>query len=256
MSAVKDEAICLGCRHYAETSQLLTLFGRSGGQLRVLAKGSRRPRSRFAGGVDLLTAGRILYHPARSDSALHTLASFDLTNPFGTLRGDLLSLYCAQAAGELVIEFTEQMDPHETLYDALYQLLDTLGRPNQAVRGLFTFEWILLQEVGLMPQWRRCGLCRVELSESGRWHFSSRAGGLLCGSCRPDAGQTRLVPPAVRAILRDPTASATCPPPLVVDAHEVLSYHQRELLGKNTRMMKFLNPLLRKCGTTDHESHS
>ncbi|MCK5114841.1 MAG: DNA repair protein RecO, partial [Phycisphaerae bacterium] len=107
MAAIKDQAICLGTRKYSESSQVVTLFGREHGKIKALAKGSRRPKSRFGGGIEPLTCGSIIFSPASADASLSALIEFDLVESFAGLRNDLLTLHSAQYAGYLLGEFTE-----------------------------------------------------------------------------------------------------------------------------------------------------
>ena len=55
MPAQHDQAICIRHWDYSETSQTVGLFGRTLGCFRGLAKGARRERGSFSGGLDLLT---------------------------------------------------------------------------------------------------------------------------------------------------------------------------------------------------------
>ena len=247
MSAIKDQAVCLRRKEYSETSQLVTLFARVSGKIRAIAKGSRRSKGRFGGGIELLSAGRILFIPAKGDSSLATLSEFELQESFSGLRHRLLNLYCAQYAADLLAEFTEDQDPHETLYDAFYQTLTELEQTEMPVNVLVSFEAALLREVGLTPQWLHCCQCAREVPENRRLYFSSSQGGMLCRDCEPHVCEKRFVEPEVIKILQNTQALETADLRVVVEAHEVLSYHQRELLGKQTNIMKFVNPLLRQA---------
>jgi DNA repair protein RecO (recombination protein O) len=246
MSAIKDQAVCLRRMEYSETSQLVTLFARASGKIRALAKGSRRTKGRFGGGIELLSAGVILFIPAKGDSSLVTLSEFELQESFSGLRRRLLNLYCAQYAADLLVEFTEDQDPQNTLYDAFYQTLAELEQTEVPVKVLVSFEAALLRDVGLTPQWHRCCQCARQLPENRRLYFSSSHGGMLCRECEPHVQEKRFVEPEVIKVLQNTQALETADPRIIVEAHEVLSYHQRELLGKQTHIMKFVNPLLRQ----------
>jgi len=247
MTAIKDQAVCLRRKEYSETSQLVTLFARESGKLRAIAKGSRRTKGRFGGGIELLTAGRILFIPAKGDSSLATLSEFELQESFRGLRQNLLALYCAQYAADLLAEFTEELDPHETLYDELYTTLADLEQAEVPVNVLASFEMALLQEVGLFPQWHQCCTCGRELPGNRRLYFSSGQGGMLCRECEPGVMEKRFVEPEVINLLQDSSRLESAQAGLAVEAHEVLSYHERELLGKQTNIMKYVNPLLRQA---------
>jgi hypothetical protein len=57
-----DEALCIRQWDWSETSQTVSLFCRTHGIVRGLAKGARRERSSFSGGIDLLARGEIVEH--------------------------------------------------------------------------------------------------------------------------------------------------------------------------------------------------
>ena len=61
MPAIRDEALCIRHWDWSETSQTVSLFTRTHGLVRGLAKGSRREKSNFSGGIELLTRGQALF---------------------------------------------------------------------------------------------------------------------------------------------------------------------------------------------------
>ena len=242
---LQDQAICIRHVKYSESSQVITLFGRAYGRLRAIAKGSRRPRGKFGGGVDLLTAGEIMFLPPGGEGGLATLTEFELTEAFAGLRQNLLALNCAQYAADLVNEFTEDLDPHPQLYDGFAALLRNLQGSGTPAAHLVLFEMILLREAGLVPDFFQCCLCSRPVPDKGMLYFSSASGGIVCRDCEPAVIEKRQVPAAVAYLLRRPELALTAEPPAVLAAHELLSYHQRELLGKETTVMNFVNKLLR-----------
>jgi DNA repair protein RecO (recombination protein O) len=246
MNMIKDQAVCLRTRNFSESSQILTFFARSSGKVQAIAKGSRRGRARFGVGIELLSAGAIVFYPPRNESSLATLGEFELENSFPLLRQNMLGLYCAQYAAELLVDFTEDLDPHEQLYDALYLTLENLPRHQRPEVSLLGFELTLLREIGLAPSWDTCSSCARKLPPRQRLYFSSSQGGMLCRDCEGAVREKLFVEPEVLDVLCDLSKSATVPRRTLIDAHELLSYHQRELLGKQTKIMVFLNQLLRQ----------
>ena len=111
---------------------------------------------------------------------------------------------------------------------------------------LIEFQLILLREAGLAPVWSRCSSCGSVLGEDQKLYFSSGSGGMLCRECESSVTKKRPVRPPTLQILKNPSLAQTVPIRQVIDAYELLSYHQRELLGKQTKIMTFLTQLLRK----------
>src|ERR1700749_1216144 len=72
MPLVSDRCICLRKTEYSETSQILTLFSRTHGIVRLIAKGAHRRTkagaSKVDGGVDFLDLGQAVFvHDAGRD---------------------------------------------------------------------------------------------------------------------------------------------------------------------------------------------
>ncbi|MBI9018603.1 MAG: DNA repair protein RecO [Phycisphaerae bacterium] len=245
MATISDKAICIGKRDYSESSQIVTLFGRDHGKISAIAKGSKREKSKFDGGIDLLTIGEVMFVPAKADASLATLTEFNLIEPFGKLRNNLLAIQCAQYMASLTTDFTEAMDPHQKLYDDFAKSLEMLAQGHQPLNVLVNFELTLLQEVGMMPSWHRCCLCDIQLNLTNIY-FSSREGGLICRDCEPAIIEKRFVSSPVIQLLQNPTTIDAADKAVIFKLHEILCYHQRETMGKETAIMKFVNTLLKQ----------
>ena len=74
---VKDIGICLARRDYSETSQIATIFTRDNGKLRGIAKGVRRVKSKFSGGIELLAQGQIIFSLGQGRPGLLNLAEWN-----------------------------------------------------------------------------------------------------------------------------------------------------------------------------------
>ena len=253
MVRIIDQAVCIGTRDYSESSQIVTLFGRATGKLRAIAKGSRRARSNFAGGIDLLATGGIVFVQARGESTLATLCEFHLDEPFTAGAGDLLGLNCAQYAASLVAAFGEELDPHPTLYDAFCAALGRWQGHDRPDRTLLEFELVLLQQVGLMCLWKSCVCCGQGLPARERLYFSSDRGGMLCESCEPGLSEKRSVEAAAWALLGAPETIESGAAEAVLGAHQLLCYHFCQLLRGEPAVMTFVNQLLSREARTERK---
>src|SRR5271163_526076 len=109
MALASDHCLCLHKVEYSETSQVLTLFGRGHGIVKVLAKGAHRRTkagaSKFDGGIDLLDLGTAVFI-ADSKADLATLTEWKLADGHlelrKTLRGLHLALYAVELVGLLI----------------------------------------------------------------------------------------------------------------------------------------------------------
>ena len=147
MPPLHDDAICLRHSEWSETSQLATLLCREHGLIRGLARGSRRERSAFSGGFELLARGAVVFFekPTRE---LANITAWDLTHTHGHLRGELSSVWRAMFAVDLVQRALPLREPHPRSFDQLAGLL--IGR-SIAMLDLTAFQWALLDEAGHKP---------------------------------------------------------------------------------------------------------
>lgn len=150
MPATLDEAICIRQWDWSETSQTAALFARAMGMVRVLAKGSRRPKSVYSGGLEILTRGRIgvIVRP-RSELAL--LTEWDLVETFPGLRANLRVHQAGLYIADLIHHVIRDHDPHTPLFDATLECLRLLRGPEDVWAALLKFQWSVLVETGYRP---------------------------------------------------------------------------------------------------------
>src|ERR1700744_6294628 len=129
MALAADRCICLRKFEYSETSQILTLFSRSHGLIRAIAKGAHRKTkvgaSKFGGGIDLLDTGQAVFTNA-PEKELAILTEWQLLDGHLELRRNLRQVYLGLFSAELVSMLIEEHDPHPELFDRLEQVLADL----------------------------------------------------------------------------------------------------------------------------------
>lgn len=198
---IQTEAIVLHGFDYRETSRIVRLATRDAGVVSVIARGAKRPRSRFGVGLDLFTSGvaHVGLNPARD---LHTLAGFDATRARPELAGSLQRFGAAAALGELCLRFASE-DAAGSLHDALQAGLDALtlaGEDAVAPRALAA-AWGLVAELGFAPALEQCAHCHRPLDSADAARFAHRAGGALCRRCGAMLPGARVLPAEARSTL-------------------------------------------------------
>jgi len=176
----QTEAIIIKKTKLGEADRILSLYTPHLGKIQAIAKGVRRPRSKLAGHLELLTHSLVSLARGRN---LDTIIGSQTINSFLPLKSDLQLTSYALYATELVNQFTAD---HIENYPLFQLLLDTMhrlcqGGDNELV--LRYFELQLLNEVGYRPQLHHCVSCRSALEPTTN-SFCSSAGGMLCPSCR------------------------------------------------------------------------
>lgn len=233
--SITDSAICLRATDYSETSQVLTLLTRDGGVVRLMAKGTKRPRSKSGGRVDLLAEGRCVYAAGRG--ALATLMEFAETTAHSRLRRDLgrlnVALYMLELCGALLGEG----DPHPETFDLLHNALARLEQPGAAPGAVLAyFQLRIARHAGLLGALGACVTCGRPVGPRGAY-FTSADGGLLCADCEASATEKIAVPPAALAGLAAVAAAEAGRRTRLHEAqaravNALLAYHVQYQLGR------------------------
>jgi DNA repair protein RecO (recombination protein O) len=193
MPALRTEAVVLHAFDYLETSRILRLATREAGVQSVLARGARRPKSRYGTALDLFASGsaEIYTKPGRE---LHTLASFEVTRSRGQLAADLDRFTAASAIVELAMRFASA-ESHAELFDTLIDTLDNIGASGAgaSVDAALAGAWQLIAHLGFAPAIDLCAMCHAPVPTDAGASFSHPSGGVICRRC------TQLARAALRA---------------------------------------------------------
>src|SRR5690606_18419317 len=109
---------------YSETSKILRLLTAAHGVQSVIARGARRPRSRYGGVLGPLTDGYATIY-LRENRDLHTLSGFDLTRPRQCLGQDLVRFGAASLVAEVVLRTASEQSAPE-VFSRVRTALDAL----------------------------------------------------------------------------------------------------------------------------------
>lgn len=235
MPTIIDQALVIRHWDYSETSQTVSLFCREHGVVRGLAKGSRREKSRFSGGMEVLTRGEMVAI-VKSGAELANVTEWDLQEVFWAARRDL----GAHLAGLYVVDLIHHTmlsdDPHPKLWDQTVETLRLLGNNDQRAGLVLRFQWGLLVEIGYKPNLE----LGAEEEHGGVFRFNARAGGLVSEGTRRSGTSAGGEDWRVRAdtirLLRDVESgggSSKAAPQSIDRASRLLSEYLRVLLDRD-----------------------
>ena len=197
---IETAAIVLHAFDYRETSRIVRLATRESGVISAIAKGAKRPKSRFGQGLDLFTSGtaQLVLHPSRD---LHTLAGFDAHRARPALAASLRRFGASAALAEVCLRFGTEATAG--VHDALAAGLDRLGfaADSDVAATTLAAGWRIVGELGFAPSLESCALCHRELAADEDTRFAHRSGGAVCHSCRSLVPAARTLPAAARGTL-------------------------------------------------------
>jgi DNA repair protein RecO (recombination protein O) len=246
MALGKSAAVVIGSFPLGESDLAVTFYSRAFGKVRGVAKAARRPRSRFAGALELFTVGELMFFDSgRSD--LVRIDHFDVRHPLARLRDDLQRLGYASWMIESVARLTPDRDPHVGLYALLVRSLRSMESA-AAARVALCFVVRCVDALGHRPRLDQCVEC-------GRHAPFARArlgeGGLVCDGCAPGLpGLVPISPAAITALerLRVAAWDEALGAPLGRTEGElkiVLETYLTRLIGYPPRSTKFLREVRR-----------
>jgi len=121
---------------FSETSQTVSLLTREHGIIRGLAKGAKRERGNFSGGLDLLAEGEIVAI-VKPQVELANLTAWHLQRVHRAPRESLAANRAALYMVDLIHHMLIGHDPHPRAYQALSDALAELDeRPDRADHAL------------------------------------------------------------------------------------------------------------------------
>jgi len=250
MGFLQDRCICLRKVEYSETSQILSLFGRTHGVVRVIAKGAHRKTkagaSKFGGGIDLLDVGSAVFTD-RLEKDMATLTEWELLEGHPDLRNSLRGLYLGFYAAELVGLLIVEHDPHPKLFDQLEATLLELSGP-RVEQAFVAFEMDLLRETGYLPEIQVCVSCGGNIQCRGSVSFVPARGGVVCRNCEGSYPERLGIDGRILGVLqyvmklngqdsrRLPLLTRHQSDPI----NRIIAEHVEQLLGKRLRTRKFV----------------
>ncbi len=192
------EAIVLKRTDLGEADRVLTLLTPTKGKFHAIAKGIRRPISKKAGHLELLSHSQLQVALGRN---LDIITQAEVRENFLSLRNDLWHMTCGLYLAELVDRFIEDDTQNPEVYTLMLEMLrgierdvidlqqrrengTELGEQEHGLTNLLLhyFEIHLLSLIGYEPAFRHCAQCASELQpvENG---FTPSLGGALCPQC-------------------------------------------------------------------------
>jgi DNA repair protein RecO (recombination protein O) len=203
MPLVATEAVVLYRFDYLESSRIVRLATRDLGVQSALARGARRPGSRFGHALDVFASG-VAHLSVRPGRDLSTLTAFELMRFRSAIGSDLDRFTAASALAELALRFGHAGAPDPS-FETLVAALDAVaGAPaGTAIEAGLGGAWRYVAALGFAPSVERCAACHAVLVGGETVPFSYSQGGVLCQRCASGrTGAVRYVPPRALAAIR------------------------------------------------------
>jgi DNA repair protein RecO (recombination protein O) len=180
-TTLKTEAVVLRSIRYGEADRILHLYSAQRGRIGAIAKGARKPRSRFGGRLEPFFRLDMLLHEGRGD--LLTVTGVSTVDGYPRLRSSGAALGAAARACDAVLRLLDSAEPNPPAYNLLCRylaLLDDPASPDAALEVALSFRLKLALAAGFAPELASCAHCGEADHLVG---FSGAAGGVVCAAC-------------------------------------------------------------------------
>ncbi len=177
MPLKEAEAIVLRTYPFRESDLLVTLFTRSEGKVRGVARAAKKSRRRFGGALEPLTYVKLTWE----DRERQELARLDACEVIESPLASEVSYQRAVALGH-VAELLDELLPDREANDAVFRLaISVLGqlRGQELLLPITYFDLWMARLMGYLPDISECITCGRALNGS-RAYFHALADGLMC----------------------------------------------------------------------------
>jgi DNA repair protein RecO (recombination protein O) len=209
----KTEGVVLRSIRYGEADRILHLYTREYGRLGAIAKGVRKPRSRFGGRLEPFFRLALVLHRSRGD--LHTVTSAETIEGYPRLRASGHGIAAAADACGGVLRLLDGVEePNQPAYNLLCRYLELVDAdpegPVASGAGMVAFRLKLALAAGFAPELSGCARCGETDHMTA---FSGSAGGVVCPTCEAgsfpfsEEAHTFMVQSLGRPIAEVPAAS-------------------------------------------------
>ncbi|MGE5557938.1 MAG: DNA repair protein RecO [Bacillota bacterium] len=188
MALLKDEGIVVRTRPINEADRIVTILSAKHGKIEAVARGARRPRSRFVGST--LPFTHVVF-AVFEGKGMHDLSQAEIISSFPILRNDLLKLAYASYWMDLLENLLEIQQSAEDVFNLTAKALKELSEVDKPALLSRLFELRLADYLGWKPELEACVRCGKTL-DAPPYFFSASMGGMVCQACRD--GSTGEVP--------------------------------------------------------------
>ncbi len=162
MSLIETEALVLKSYALAEADKIVVLLTRNEGVVRGVAKGAKRLKSRFGGGLEPFSIVQVAYYQ-KEERELVSINQIELVKSYFEKAGDPGFFQKFAYLVELLVEFAPPNDPNEKLYRMAKVCLETASESAQNLDATVVyFELWILRLGGYLPNWNECDNCGRE----------------------------------------------------------------------------------------------
>lgn len=148
-----------------EADEILTVYAKDFGKLKVLGKAIKKITSKLRGGADLFYLSEIEFIQGKTRK---TLTDAILIENFKNIRRDLLRLKIAYRIAELLDDLISKEEKDGKIWELVNEVLEKLNNPKLLVADCrllyYYFFWHLVSILGYQPKISGCSIQAKEVN--------------------------------------------------------------------------------------------
>lgn len=178
MPLYREEAVILRTHKLGEVDRILTMLTRTRGQVRAVAKGVRKPSSRYGAKLEPFMVVDLQLFEGRN---LDTVSQAESLASYG---GQIIADYASYTAASAIVETAERLtretsnETHYLLLLGALRAIATRQYPADLVLDAYLIRSLALS--GWKPNFEVCGGCGVDAGLVG---FNVHSGESFCANC-------------------------------------------------------------------------
>lgn len=193
MGLIETEGLVLKSYGLSEADKIVVILTQHQGLIRGVAKGAKRPKSKFGGALEPFSIVQVEYFQ-KEERELVSIRQIELLKSFFESASEPQFLQKFAYLAELLSEFAPPHDPNENLYRMAKVCLETATEVPESLENIaLYFELWILRLGGYLPNWNRCDDCRRELVSTEETSLQINFH-LLCKSCQKSRNYWLITP--------------------------------------------------------------
>jgi DNA repair protein RecO (recombination protein O) len=225
MPVFKADALILRTYKLGEADRIVVFLTRDRGKKRGVAKGARRPRSRYVGALEPMTRAGVAYYEREQRDLVRLNYVEPVQSPLAASTAEALGHVGYFA--ELIDEWAPEAHADERLFRLGASIVDAVAAGSPVDHLARYFEYWLLKLQGVYPA-LACDGCRMALGHGAV--MPPRDFVFVCRRCAPGNGGTDLSAEAIRFLAASGTVGpeqlATVPLPAAA-SRQLETVHRR-----------------------------
>lgn len=192
-------AISLKSYDLSEADKIYVLFSKEKGIIRAVAKGIKKPKSKFSGRLELLNVNDLIIREGKN---MGTITQCENKMIFPGLRLDYDRLIYSLFIGELITLFMSDGEVSEEIFDLVIDTLKTLEKSENSLLYTIWFEVQLLALLGYQSNLSECNICGESIPDLNyKLGFSLTTGSIICDQCLKITQNYKIINDNIRNIL-------------------------------------------------------